>query len=187
MTYPRSGNTFLRKYLELITGITTGSEVEANVWHLPLIGEQIVDDRVWVVKSHGPITRVISCEDFSMNKIIVLMRNPFAVIISMVHMCQTYSHFKQLDHDFAKENPKFWQKHIEQQIQWQLDFFEYVAKLKDQNKVPILFLKFEELKDEAKETLENTFKFMLGVSDLSGTVIEKRIEEAIVADSKGAT
>tara|TARA_B110000285_G_C14626168_1_gene381336 strand:- start:154 stop:306 length:153 start_codon:yes stop_codon:yes gene_type:complete len=50
-----------------------------------------------------------------------------------------------------------------------------------------LFLKFEELKDEAKETLENTFKFMLGVSDLSGTVIEKRIEEAIVADSKGAT
>jgi hypothetical protein len=48
-------------------------------------------------------------------------------------------------------------------------------------------LKFEELKDEAKETLENTFKFMLGVSDLQGTVIEKRIEEAIVADSKGAT
>jgi hypothetical protein len=94
MTYPRSGNTFLRKYLELITGVTTGSEVEASVWHLPLIGENIVDDSVWVIKSHGPIARVRTAEDFDMNKIIVLMRNPFAVIISMVHMCQTYSHFK---------------------------------------------------------------------------------------------
>jgi len=26
-TYPRSGNTFLRKYLELITGVPTGSEM----------------------------------------------------------------------------------------------------------------------------------------------------------------
>lgn len=64
MTYPRSGNTFLRKYLELITGITTGSEIEANVWHLPLIGEHVVDDKVWVVKSHGPIARVWPCKDF---------------------------------------------------------------------------------------------------------------------------
>jgi hypothetical protein len=40
------------------------------------------------------------------------------------------------------------------------------------NKVPILFLKFEELKDEPKETLTQTFKFMLGLDDLQGTVIE---------------
>lgn len=77
----------MRKYLELITGITTGSEIEANVWHLPLIGEHVVDDSVWVIKSHGPIARVFSSKDFHMNKIIVLMRNPFASIISMVHLC----------------------------------------------------------------------------------------------------
>lgn len=62
-----------------------------------------------------------------------------------------------------------------------------MAKLKDEKKVPILFLKFEELKDEPKETLESTFKFLFGVDSLSGTVIEKRIQDAIVADSKGAT
>ena len=118
MTYPRSGNTFLRKYLEIITGVTTGSEIEASVWHLPLIGENIVDDSVWIIKSHGPIARVRTAEDFIMNKIIVLMRNPFAVIISMAHLCLNYSHFKQLDHDFAKENPKFWQLFIEKQTKW---------------------------------------------------------------------
>jgi len=187
MTYPRSGNTFLRKYLEIITGVTTGSEVEASVWHLPLIGENIVDDSVWIIKSHGPIARVRTCEDFKMNKIIVLMRNPFAVIISMVHMCLMYSHFKQVDHDFAKENPKFWQLFIEQQVKWQKDFYDYVFEIQKTQNVPILFLKFEELKDEPKKTLTDTFKFMLGVDDLSGTVVERRIDEAIEADKKGET
>ena len=48
-------------------------------------------------------------------------------------------------------------------------------------------MKFEELKDEPKKTLTDTFRFMLGVNDLSGTVIEKRIDEAIEADKKGET
>lgn len=48
-------------------------------------------------------------------------------------------------------------------------------------------MKFEELKDEPKETLTDVFKFMLGVEDISDTVVEKRINEAIEADKKGAT
>ena len=48
-------------------------------------------------------------------------------------------------------------------------------------------MKFEELKDEPKRTLTDTFKFMLGVDDISGTVVEKRIDEAIEADKKGET
>ena len=62
-TYPRSGNTFLRKYIELISGIPTGSEMyPCQVFPLymhGLIGEYTVDDSVWIVKSHDPIGDLI--------------------------------------------------------------------------------------------------------------------------------
>ena len=48
-------------------------------------------------------------------------------------------------------------------------------------------MKFEELKDEPKQTLTDVFKFMLGVDDIKGTVVEQRIDDAIEADRKGAT
>lgn len=35
--------------------------------------------------------------------------------------------------------------------------------------------------------MTDAFKFLLGVNDISGTVVERRIDEAIEADSKGAT
>jgi hypothetical protein len=58
-SFPRSGNTFLRKYCELLTGVQTGSD---NSLHLTLDlqlmnlkGEAISDDRVWIIKTHSPI------------------------------------------------------------------------------------------------------------------------------------
>ena len=57
-SFPRSGNTFLRKYFELLTGVETGADNTLNVnIHLQLQGlkgEDIVDDTVWIVKTHSP-------------------------------------------------------------------------------------------------------------------------------------
>lgn len=57
-SFPRSGNTFLRQYFVLLTGVPTGSD---NMLHTDTIlqmqglkGEDIVDDSCWVVKSHSP-------------------------------------------------------------------------------------------------------------------------------------
>ena len=55
-----------------------------------------------------------------------------------------------------------------------------------EKKTPIHFLKFEELRENPKRCLNDVFKFLLGQEDLSGTVIEKRIDE-IVALGHGAT
>lgn len=61
-SFPRSGNSFLRKYLEKLTGITTGSDndIRANICLMMagLKGEYIVDDTVWIVKSHHPWSMV---------------------------------------------------------------------------------------------------------------------------------
>lgn len=60
-TYPRSGNTFLRKYFEEITGVATGSDMvmkynlNVSLQYTGFKGEGIVDDRIWINKSHFPV------------------------------------------------------------------------------------------------------------------------------------
>ena len=59
-SYPRSGNTLLRAYLERIMGLVTGSDVDIKrnlnsaLLELGMAGEGLVDERVWVVKTHYP-------------------------------------------------------------------------------------------------------------------------------------
>ncbi|CDW84253.1 UNKNOWN [Stylonychia lemnae] len=58
-TFPRTGNSFLRQYLENITNIVTGTDMDFAVnYELGLNGfkgEGHVDDRVWIQKSHYPL------------------------------------------------------------------------------------------------------------------------------------
>jgi len=59
-SYPRSGNTLLRAYLERIMGLVTGSDVDIKrklnsaLLELGMVGEGLVDERVWIVKTHYP-------------------------------------------------------------------------------------------------------------------------------------
>ena len=53
----RSGNSFMRKFLEAITGITTGGELKRDILlqSVGFMGEgHSADNRVWVSKSHHP-------------------------------------------------------------------------------------------------------------------------------------
>ena len=114
MTYMRSGNTFLRKYLELITMVPTGTDMHTppmNMQMTGLIGEEVSDDSVWVIKSHEPM-RICNERDFTTNKIIITARNPFDVIVSCVHFLETKTHDKQIVNDFAKEDPDFFDETI---------------------------------------------------------------------------
>ena len=96
MTYPRSGNTFLRKYLELITGVATGSDMPVEnpmpLQMAGLLGEGVVDDSCWIVKTHYPMS--LTQNAFSCNKVIICVRNPFDIIVSKTHFLKTYSHAK---------------------------------------------------------------------------------------------
>jgi len=47
------------------------------------------------------------------------------------------------------------------------------------NKIPIYYLKFEELRDNPKACLTEICEFLLGVEDLTGTAAEKRIDEVL--------
>jgi len=94
-SFPRSGNTFLRKYCELLTGVETGGDNTLNVnVHLQLQGlkgEHIVDDTVWIVKTHSPWI-MPDAPVFHCNKMIVIVRNPLDVIISFLHLFSLGNH-----------------------------------------------------------------------------------------------
>ena len=60
VSYPRSGNSFLRRLLETRFGIVTGSDSRPNrtlsesLLRCGFHGEGICDDSVWIVKTHYP-------------------------------------------------------------------------------------------------------------------------------------
>lgn len=57
-SFPRTGNSFLRKIIEQITGVFTGSDMPIAMT-LPfqqqgLLGEETYDNSVWITKTHYP-------------------------------------------------------------------------------------------------------------------------------------
>ena len=123
-TFARSGNTFLRNYLELITNVPTGSEMDLST-PMPLtllgqIGEAIADDRTWVIKSHHPMR--MNSLDFEANRIIVLVRNPFDVLISLTTFFTVFSHSKQIENKYEVESPQFFKEFVTWAVQKIKDF-----------------------------------------------------------------
>jgi hypothetical protein len=100
VSYPRSGNSFVRKMLELKTGIITGSDsrpnrtLSASLLKFGYCGEGVVDQSVWVVKSHFP--ERLGYIRFPVNRIVFVVRNPFDAIESYFHMGMTNTHDKVL-------------------------------------------------------------------------------------------
>ena len=78
----------MRKYIELVTGVPTGSEMPLTSCVNGLLGDNLVDDSVWVVKTHHPNPIMPGNNDFTANKCIVTVRNPFDVIMS----CYNFFH-----------------------------------------------------------------------------------------------
>jgi hypothetical protein len=95
LSYPRSGNTLLRKYLENITGIVTGGDtiyakLDKELVDSGLVGEGIFDERTWIVKSHYP--ERFTPQRYFNDRIVLIVRNPLDSIISHFHMVCTESH-----------------------------------------------------------------------------------------------
>jgi len=114
-TYPRCGNSFLRKYLQNITGIATGSDMslEFNV-DLQLsdfVAEEITDESIWIKKSHDPKwnnnNKLSKC-----NKIVCCVRNPFDIIASMMNFLPHTNQGGTINEDFQKDIPETWDKMV---------------------------------------------------------------------------
>lgn len=94
-SYPRTGNTMLRTFLEQCTGIHTGADMPLEITAVFQIsgvtGEQhFADNSVWVTKSHYPWMGGES--KFRADKIIYISRNPIDVFPSFAVLMSAASH-----------------------------------------------------------------------------------------------
>ena len=80
VSYPGSGNSWVRQLLEATTGIYTGSDRDCDVDYVEagMLGEGIVSDNVIAVKFHlGPLPK-----NWTFEKIIYLIRNPYDTLVA---------------------------------------------------------------------------------------------------------
>ena len=100
VSYPRSGNSFLRKLMERSTGIVSGSDsrpnrtLSASLLRFGFIGEGITDQSVWTVKSHFP--ERMGFIRFQISRAVLIVRNPFDALEPYFHMGMTNTHDKSL-------------------------------------------------------------------------------------------
>lgn len=116
-SYPRSGNTLLRATLEKIMGLVTGSDcniglkLNQELMEMGLIGEGLVDRRVWIVKTHYP-ERYASSR-FGAKRAVLLVRSPLDAIVSLFHMLGSGSHdCSMAEEEFVRFDAE-WREFIE--------------------------------------------------------------------------
>lgn len=186
-SFPRSGNTFLRKFCELLTGIVTGSDSTChNVVNLQLMGcraENIVDDTVCMVKSHTPWV-MAEGPRFNANKVFVVVRNPLDSIVSWLQMLSMNNHAIRSPFDFEKEYPNFFDAWIKDCASRINEWVMYTLNQAKFRNVPMLFIRFEDLVMNPEPELYNLMRFFLGTKDLKGTNAERRIKEVLAMDTR---
>jgi len=118
-SFPRSGNTFLRKYSEMLTGVQTGADntldVNIALQMQKMKGEDIVDDTVWIVKTHSPWCMPYA-PVFKAQKIMVIVRNPIDVILSWLNLVSTGAHNLKIEFQVEKDYPNWFQQYIEKTV-----------------------------------------------------------------------
>lgn len=148
-SYPRSGNTFLRKYFEMLTGVQTGSDnplhFTLDLQMMNLKGEAISDDRVWIVKTHSPIIQPFTTRNIFCNKMIVVVRNPLDSILSFLGYLTLANHNSKLPFEVEKTYPEFWDWYVHNQVVHIKNWFKVVLGDARLHKVPTLFVRFEDL------------------------------------------
>lgn len=131
VSYPRSGNTFLRTLLERMTNIVTGSDTrpdralsQALALHHHLVGEGITSSVYTpIIKSHFP--ERLGYIPFTAQRIILLVRNPYDAMDSYWNMCCTNTHTQTVHESIYEKYAMKYQNLVHHEIQTWIRFHAY--------------------------------------------------------------
>lgn len=172
-----------------MTGIETGADNTLNFnIHLQmqgLKGEDIVDDTVWIVKTHSPWI-MPQQPLFYCNRTICIIRSPIDVIISFLHLFTVCNHSQKAQFEYHENYPVFWEWWVKMFTQRMAAWYRQLMFDAKMKKLPILFVRFEDLVLNPEPELTNIMKFLLNVTDITGTNAERRVKE-VIAKGKDAT
>ena len=165
-SYPRSGNTLLRSYLEKITGLVTGSDTNTSqtlnkaLFTAGLEGEGLVDKRVWIIKTHYP--ECYGGTEFGTERSILLVRNPLDAIVSHFNFETTHSHTLSVTEDTYTRFSNIWKSYCEAEMKVWKQFHKFWLN----SKIPVHIVRYEDLVADPKSTLNELMKFALNVKTL---------------------
>ncbi|CDW77353.1 fbox domain containing protein [Stylonychia lemnae] len=184
-TYPRSGNSFFRKYFETITGISTGNDIECRYMvNLALQmqgfkGQSVIDDRVWMVKTHYPDGFNVEL-DYETNKVALCVRNPLDVLASQFSFLFTWTHSKNTEQEFHKDFQDTWERLAKYQLHEWIAFHKWWIDYAKAKEVPLFFFRYEDIiSSTPKDTFEDFFSFALDLKSIKDTLIGQRINDVI--------
>lgn len=184
-SYPRSGNTFLRKYLENITGVATGSDqwfkmnLNVALQVAGFKGEGHVTDTCWINKSHFPYRGVMD-KPYQSEVILVAVRNPLDVFVSFFMMTATNTHTCTIEESLTGEIVKpYWDKWFESEVEMWVTWHEYWLDKIQNGKVPVYFFRFEDLISGPEDVLKDIFRMVLGATNIDETIVHQRIKDTI--------
>ncbi|CAM9664141.1 unnamed protein product [Chrysoparadoxa australica] len=167
-SYPRSGNTLLRRLLEEATGIITGSDTRPNrTLSRSLIaggmqGEGVVDERVIVVKTHFPERS--GYRPYEASRVVLLVRNPFDAIDSYFNMAMTNTHEKSLHPQNYERFSEVWEGMLANETRvWQRFHSYWLDKAQGEGSLPMLLVRYEDILADKKVVMEQVLAFLQGI------------------------
>ena len=113
-TYPRSGNSMMRKYFENITGTVTGTDNDVN--HPPIIalqysgfkGEGIKDNSIWITKTHFPLVFPFQTRH-EYDYVVICSRYELDTDVSFYYNVYTNTHGLAFNNELTKDPIKpYW-------------------------------------------------------------------------------
>lgn len=149
-----------------------------------MAAEGELDESVWIVKTHYPERR--GRMDFYCNKVIVVVRNPMDCITSLFHMTGTVTHNQSLKPaviDKIMKETTLWEDFVRTESRVWATFHTYW--LERAKKMPVFFLKYEDLLTNPQESLSYLMEFLLNRDTISELPISERIDQLCTTGNVG--
>lgn len=118
-SFPRTGNTMTRSYVEAVTGVYTGADMNllysSPMQSMGMIGEAHTGEKgsVWVTKTHFPgFGSIYKSTEHTFDKAFVITRNPIDVFASFFIFMNTGSHSMGCKENIAEAFPAEWNQFV---------------------------------------------------------------------------
>ncbi len=123
---------------------------------------------------------------FAGTKSLFILRNPLDTIVSYYQFVTTLTHNKSCSNDFTVEFESDWKWFVKDQALIWNQYVKFWLDAGRNKELPVYFIRYEDLVAKQNETLHKTLEFLLGVESISGTYIEKRINDYLTAEKESS-
>ncbi|XP_002731982.1 uncharacterized protein LOC100368559 [Saccoglossus kowalevskii] len=151
---PGSGNTWARSLLEKATGIYTGSVYrDRRLFYGGFHGEMVDYSykNTLIVKTHA--RGELASKEFE--KAIVLIRNPFDMIVGELHRVYSANHSVINSADDIFHHPD-WKKHVYHRLEW----WQGVPEVWLASGKPVMFVHYEDLLDDPVKEVKRMVEYL---------------------------